>query len=158
MKNNKVKLNFTREDIDNKFEEFCLNEYTSYCDCYDVHDIDYDYYGDEFKLNRRLDEINYYLIKLYDIIQKNNKINVQKLYNELIETRDKKYIEVRVDKNYYSEPNNNKLDLLLYNKVTCNWFWFEVSTSTPIADKNVIFDRVVDGNYKITSIDYFEID
>lgn len=158
MKNNKVKLNFTTEDIYNKFEQFCLTEYEIYCENNNIEDIDYDYYGDEFKLNRRLDEINYYLIKLYDIIIKNNIINVEQLTKELIETRDKKYIEFRVDKNCYTEPNNNKLDLLLYNKVTCNWFWFEVSASTPILDNNLIFDRVVSGNYKIRSIDYFEID
>ena len=158
MKNNKVKFNFTREDINNKFEEFCLKEYENYCDDYNIADVDFDYYGDEFKLNTKLDETNYYLIKLYNYIAKNNIINVQKLTKELIKTKDKKYIEFRVDKNYYSEPNNNKLDILLYNKVTCNWFWFEVSTSTSILNKNVIFGRVVDGSYKITSIDYFEID
>ena len=158
MKNNKVNFNFTKEDIYNKFEEFCLKEYENYCDNHNIDDVDFDYYGDEFKLNTKLDEINYYLIKLYGYIIKNNTINVQKLTKELIESRDKKYIEFRVDKNYYSKPNNNKLDILLYNKVTCNWFWFEVSTSTDISDKNVIFDRVVDGSYKITSIDYFEID
>ena len=158
MKNNKVKFNFTREDINNKFEEFCLKEYESYCENHNIEDIDFDYYGDEFKLNTRLDEINYYLIKLYDIIIKNNTINIEKLTKELIESRDKNYIEFRVDKNYYSDATNNKLDLLLYNKITCNWFWFEVSASTPILDNNLIFDRVVSGNYKINSIDYFEID
>lgn len=158
MKNNKVKFNFTREDIDNKFEEFCLKEYENYCENHNIEDIDFDYYGDEFKLNTRLDEINYYLIKLYDIIIKNNTINIEKLTKELIETRDKKYIEFRVDKNYYSDATNNKLDLILYNKVSCNWFWFEVSASTPILDNNLVFDRVVTGNYKINSVDYFEID
>jgi len=70
MKNNKMKLNFTREDIDNKFEEFCLKEYENYCDEHNIDDVDFDYYGDEFKLNTRLDEIQYYLIKLYDYIIK----------------------------------------------------------------------------------------
>lgn len=158
MKNNKVKLNFTKEEMERKFEEFCLTEYESHCNNNGIEDIDYDYYGDDFKLVNKLDEINYYLIKLYDLICKNKNIDIQKLYNELIEEKDKKYIEFRVDKNYYSKVNDNKLDILLYNKITCNWFWFEVSTSTPIADKNVICDRVVDGSYKITSIDYFEID
>lgn len=148
----------TKEEIERKFEEFCLIEYESHCDNNDIEDIDYDYYGDDFKLANNLDEINYYLIKLYDLICKNNNINVQKLYNELIEEKDKKYIEFRVDKNYYSKVNDNKLDVLLYNKITCNWFWFEVSTSTPITNSNIIFDRVVKGSYKITSIDYFEID
>lgn len=158
MKNNKVKFNFTKEDINNKFEEFCLKEYESYCENNDIEDIDYEYYKDDFKLDNKLDEINYYLIKLYDYIIKNNTINIEKLTKELIESRDKNYIEFRVDKNYYSDATNNKLDLLLYNKITCNWFWFEVSTSTSLLDKNVIFDRVVDGSYKITSIDYFDID
>lgn len=148
----------TKEKIEEKFEEFCLNEYTSYCDCYDEHDIDYDYYGDEFKLNRRLDEINYYLIKLYDIIYENNNINVKKLYEELIDEKDKKYIELRIDRNHYSKPSDNKIDLCLYNKVSCNWFWFEVSTSTPITDDKTIYERIVEGEYTITSIDYFEID
>ena len=98
------------------------------------------------------------MIKLYDIIIKNNTINIEKLTKELIETRDKKYIEFRVDKNYYSDATNNKLDLILYNKVSCNWVWFEVSASTPILDNNLVFDRVVTGNYKINSVDYFEID
>lgn len=154
----KVNFNFTKEEMERKFEEFCCKEYELYCENNDIEDVDFDYYGDEFKLNTRLDEINYYLIKLYDIIIKNNTINIEKLTKELIETRDKNYIVLRIDKNYYSEPNNNKLDILLYNKITCNWFWFEVSTSTKILDKNLIADRVVDGSYKITSIDYFDID
>ena len=158
MKNKKVNFNFTKEEMERKFEQFCLQQYEYDCESDGIEDIDYEYYKDDFKLNNKLDEINYYLIKLYDIILKNNVINVEKLTKELIDEKDKKYIEFRVDKNYYSEATNNKIDLLLYNKVTCNWFWFEVSASTPILDNNLVFDRVVSGNYKINSVDYFEID
>lgn len=148
----------TKNEIEKKFENRCIYEYENYCENNDIDDVDYNYWGDEFKINNGFDNVYYYLMKLYDRIYENNNIDVKKLYEELIDEKDKKYIELRIDKNHYSKPSDNKIDLCLYSKVSCNWFWFEVSTSTPIADDKTIYERIVEGEYTITSIDYFEID
>lgn len=155
---NETFAHMTKKEIESKFEANIVQRYENYCEYHNIDDVDYDYYGDDFKLDNKFDEIEYYLIKLYDLIHENNIIDVQKLTKELIEEKDKKFIEFTVNENFYSTKNDYKLDLLLYNKVSYNWFWFEVSTSTPIINNNIISDRVVKGSYKITSIDYFEID
>ena len=109
--------------------------------------------------NNNYDLIEYYIIRIHDILTNQVRIDIQQMKKNLIEKDDKEKIKFSVEVNSY-EPND--IEFIIYDTKLCNWFWITARIKSDVLNFITLDEtkenQIKNGVITFDSIQYFDID
>lgn len=109
--------------------------------------------------NNNYDLIEYYIIRIHDILTSQVIIDIQQMKKNLIENDDKEKIKFSVEVNAY-EPND--IEFIIYDTKLCNWYWITATMKNDVLNFIILDEtkenQIKNGVITFHSIQYFDID